>query len=83
MSQIVNDKNPFPVLKNINCKYVPMPAACDVRGIVLFADFIPSVIAKSPKKEENNSVDGYIDIFPFLINFQVISIIIRGGGGEF
>ena len=52
---------------------------CDV----LFADFIPSVIAKSPKKEDNNWVDGYIDIFPFLINFQVISIIIRGGGGEF
>ena len=56
---------------------------CDVYSTVLFADFIPSVIAKSPKKEENNWVDGYIDIFPFLINFQVISIIIRGGGGEF
>ena len=81
MSQIVNDKNPFPVLININCKHVPKSQAmmCDV----LFADFIPSVIAKSPKKEDNNWVDGYIDIFPFLINFQVISIIILGGGGEF
>ena len=51
LSSIQNHSSQYKTLININCKYVPMR---DVRGIVLFADFIPSVIVKSPKKEDNN-----------------------------